>query len=167
MRSRYDILCDALITSYTGDRYGVTLGASYRDVIKWLPAMRPYRGREGGANPEFYATVYAVTHVIYTQDDYSQHRLSPHSLPDEFRFLKANLTEAIALKDPETMGEFLDSLKAFGLKDRNPLIRKGRQYLLSTQNPDGSWGDTDSKDVYNRYHPTWTAVDGLRDYKWE
>jgi len=165
--SPYDALQDALTSTYFGDHYGVTLGASYADVIRWLPAMRPYRGRENGGNKEFYATVYAITHVVYTQDDYSRHRLSPHSLPEEFHFLKANSMEAVALKDPETMGEFLDSLKAFGLKDHNPLIRNGRQYLLSTQNPDGSWGDTDSKDIYDRYHPTWTAVDGLRDYKWE
>jgi hypothetical protein len=167
MRSRYDIFCDALITAYTGDSYGVTLGAPYSAVIHWLPALRPYRGREGGANSEYYDLVYAVTHVVYTQNDYSLFRLSPRSLPDEFVYLKANLGEAIALRDPETMGELLDCLKSFGLKDNDPLIRTGTGYLLSSQNPDGSWGDMKTDDIYLRYHPTWTAVDGLRDYKWK
>jgi hypothetical protein len=166
MRSRYDIFYEALITTYTGDRYGVTLGAPYSAVIRWLPGMRPYRGREGGANPEYYDILYAVTHVVYTQNDYSLYRLSPRSLPDEFAYLKANLAEAIVLKDPETMGELLDCLKSFGLKDNDPLIRTGIEYLLSSQNPNGSWGDMTTGDIYLRYHPTWTAVDGLRDYKW-
>jgi hypothetical protein len=167
MRSRYDILCDALITTYTGDRYGVTLGVPYSAVVRWLPAMRPYRGRDGGANPEYYDIVYAVTHVVYTQNDYSLFHLSPSSLPDEFAYLKANLGEAIALRDPETMGEMLDCLKSFGLNDTDPLIRTGTEYLLSSQNPDGSWGNMKTSDIYLRYHPTWTAVDGLRDYKWK
>jgi hypothetical protein len=167
MRSRYDIMCDALITAYTGDDYGVTLGAPYSAVFRWLPELRPYRGREAGANPEYYDIVYAVTHVVYTQNGYSQYRLSPRSLPDEFAFLKSNFRESIALKDPETMGEFLDCLKSFGLMEHDPLIRAGTDYLLSTQNPDGSWGDMKTDDIYLRYHPTWTAIDGLRDYKWK
>jgi hypothetical protein len=39
-------------------------------------------------------------------------------------------------------------------------------YLLATQNPDGSWGDVEAEDIYDRYHPTWTAIDGLREYAW-
>jgi squalene cyclase len=105
--------------------------------------------------------------VVYTQNDYSLYRLSPRSLPDEFAYLKSNLKEAVALKDPETMGELIDCLKSFGLDDNDPLIRTGTEFLLSSQNPDGSWGDMKTTDMYLRYHPTWTAVDGLRDYKWK
>jgi hypothetical protein len=167
MRSRYDVFCDALIATYTGDRFGVTLGAPYSAVIRWLPAMRPYRGREGGANLAYIDIVYAVTHVVYTQNGYSQYRLSPRSLPDEFAYLKANVTEMIVQRDPETMGELLDTLKSFGLKDSDSLVRMGTEYLLSSQNPDGSWGNMKTDDMYLRYHPTWTAIDGLRDYKWK
>jgi hypothetical protein len=167
MRSRYDVWYDALITAYTGKRYGVTLGAPYSAVIRWLPAMRPYRGPEGGRNPEFYEIAYAITHVIYTLNGYSQYAISPDELPEEFNYLKTNLHEPIAANDPETVGEFLDSLKSFGLPDDDPVIREGVDYLLATQNPDGSWGDMNYQDIYGRYHPTWTAVDGLRDYKWK
>ena len=40
-RSRYDVWSGALVTTYTGDGLGVTMGASYSDVLRWLPAMRP------------------------------------------------------------------------------------------------------------------------------
>jgi hypothetical protein len=63
-------------------------------------------------------------------------------------------------------GEFLDSLKAFGLSDEHPLIRKGTRYVLSQQNADGGWGDVGSEDPYMRYHPAFTAINGLRDIAW-
>ena len=66
MQSRYDVWCDALITTYSGDTYGVMLGAHYPDVIRWINAMRPYRNWENGANPEFYSILYAITHTVYT-----------------------------------------------------------------------------------------------------
>lgn len=66
-----------------------------------------------------------------------------------------------------TTGEFLDTLKAFGAMDDDPLLSAGVEFVLSTQNKDGSWGDVTDKDIYQRYHPTWTAVDGLRDYAFQ
>jgi hypothetical protein len=166
MLGRYGVWIDALIRSYIGERYGIVLGAPYGEVIKWLPLMRPYRGADNGKNPDFYWTVYAITHVIYTLNDYNAYKLLPRWLPDEFEFLQTNLKEAVAGEDPEMMGEFLDSLKAFGLSDNHPLIRQGVEYVLSQQNEDGSWGNAESEDVYQRYHPTYTAIDGLRDYAW-
>lgn len=166
LESRYSVWCVALIRSFAGDRYGARLGAHLADVIKWLPVMRPYRGRESGKNEDFYDTVYAVTHIVYTLNDYGAYNLSPDLLADEFDFLKANQKEAIALKDADMMGEFLDALQSFGLPDSDPLIRTGMDFLLSEQNADGSWGDK-SDTVFNRYHATWTAIDGLREYCWK
>lgn len=167
MRSRYDVWYDALITTYTGDQYGVMLGAHYADVLRWLPVMRPYCVRERVAHHEFYDTVYAITHLVYTLNDYSKYRLSPRWLPQEFEFLKANLQTAIAADDPETVGEFLDSLKSFGLTTWDRDLLRGIEYLLHKQNSDGSWGDIGDTNIYNRYHPTWTAIDGLREYAWQ
>jgi hypothetical protein len=98
-------------------------------------------------------------------NDYGRYQLSPRWLPCEFEFLKANLEEAIALDDPDMVGEFMDSLKAFGLANNGPMVRRGTQYLLSGQNADGSWGDPNEDDC-ERFHPTWTAVDGLREFAW-
>jgi hypothetical protein len=154
---------DALITAYVGERYGVDLGASYAEVLGWLPSLRPHRGPEA---PGFYDTVYAVTHVVYTLNDYGQQRIPPGLLPAEFAFLKENLRAAVAAQDADMLGEFMDSLRAFGLDDRDAEIREGMEYLLAHQNPDGSWGDPSEKDIYLRYHPTWNAVAALSNYAW-
>jgi len=166
MLSRYGVWLDALVRSYMGERYMVRLGASFADVIKWLPTMRPYPKYDDGDNPDFYWAVYAVTHVVYTLNDYSLYNLSPSWLPQEYAFLKQNLKQAIAMEDPEIMGEFLDTLKSFGLSENHPLILKGLRFLITQQNPDGSWGSAKADDIYERYHPTWTAIDGLREYAW-
>ncbi|HEX8720617.1 MAG TPA: hypothetical protein VF736_08305 [Pyrinomonadaceae bacterium] len=163
--SRYEIWVLALIRGYLGEQYGVRLGASYAEVIGWLPVMRPYPPLAGGYE-DFIWAVYAVTHVVYTLNGYSAYRLSPRWLPAEYEFLKDSLDDIEGLGDTDAAGEILDSLKSFGLSDRHPLIRRGVEFLLSTQNEDGSWGDPAAEDIYDRYHPTLTAVNGLRDYAW-
>ena len=104
--------------------------------------------------------------MIYTLNDYGSYQLAREWLPQEFAFLKANLKAAIAAEDAESLGEFLDTLKCFGLTEADPLIATGIDFLLASQNSDGSWGDPHTEDAYQRYHPTWTAIDGLRDYAW-
>jgi hypothetical protein len=163
--SRYEAWLLALIRGYLGERYGVTLGARYAEVIRWLPFMRPYPPLSGGYE-DFIWAVYAVTHVVYTLNGYSTYMLSPRWLPDEYEFLKDSLDDIIKLKDTDAAGEILDSLKSFGLSERSALMRRGLDFLLSTQNADGSWGDPEAADIYERYHPTLTAVNGLRDYAW-
>jgi hypothetical protein len=110
--------------------------------------------------------VYGATHLIYTYNDYSQFRVSQECFAPEFQHLHNNLEEAVVENDPETMGEYLDTLRAFGLGFEDKLIRAGFDFLLAAQNRDGSWGDIKDPDAYGRYHPTWTAIDGLRDYRW-
>lgn len=163
--SPYAVLVDALTRSYIGERYGIKLGASLREVLKWLPTMRPYPTHDDDESDFFWA-LYAVTHVIYTLNDYSFFRLSPRYLPDEYDFLTLNLRHFIDVQDPESTGELLDTLKSFGLSETHPLIVEGVDFLLAQQNSDGSWGDTSAKDIYERYHTTWTAIDGLREYAW-
>jgi len=163
MRSRYDVWCDALIVAYSGDHYGVELGAHYAEVLKWLPAMRPYRGSENKTNPEFFDTANAITHIVYTLNNYTQYRLSPTLLPQEYQFLKSNMREALAENETDFVGEFMDTLRAFGLTSEDPDIRAGMKYYLSHQNRDGSWGE---KDIPNRYHVTWVGISGLSEYEW-
>jgi hypothetical protein len=166
MRTRYDLFQDALITTYTGDRAGIILGVPFTEVIKWLPDMRPYPQRRPRHNYEYYSGVYTATHVVYTCNDYSQLMLSRECFAPEVEHLHATLQHAVTDHDAETMGEYLDSLRTFGLGFEDPAIRQGFDFLLSVQNKDGSWGDAHDPDIYGRYHPTWTSVDGLRDYRW-
>src|ERR1044072_7207386 len=104
-----------------------------------------------------------VTHVVYALNDYGLHRLRPSWLPQEFAFLKKHLRQSIADDDPETTGEFLDTLKAFGPTQADPVIRAGMDFVLSRQHVDGSWG-APGDDCYTPYHATWTAIGGLMDY---
>jgi hypothetical protein len=166
IQSRYGVWMGALANTYVGGRCGILFGTRYLDVLKWLPTMRPY---PVGAdeNVEFLRdAIYAVTHIVYTLNDYGTYRLRPGWLPREFAFLKANVAGACERKDPEVLGELLDSLKAFGLRASHPLIIRGTRYLLAEQNEDGSWGDPDEENIRTRCHTTWTAIDGLRTYAW-
>jgi hypothetical protein len=166
MRTRYGLFTDALIGTFGGDAYGVPLGRPYADVLRWLPSMRPYPARGTVSDDDYYDAVYAVTHVVYTYNNYNINRVLPACFPQEFAYLKTNLTEAIKDHDPETLGEYMDTLQAFGLTFSDPVIQKGVDYLLSTQNPDGSWGDPHEPDVYARYHATWTSLGGLQSFRW-
>ena len=161
---RYDVLTDAVVFSYTGERFGVLLGGRLADVLKWVPGMRPYPKFRSANDDQFFHAAYAVTHIVYALNDYTLSRLRPEWLPQEFQFLLDHLPPTIANDDAETVGEFLDTLISFGLTAEHPLIRAGVGYLLSAQHPDGSWGNLKATDVYNRFHPTWTAVNGLMDY---
>lgn len=166
IQSRYRVWMGALTKTYVSERCGILFGARYLDVLKWLPAMRPYPV-SAPENVEFLRdAIYAVTHIVYTLNDYSTYRLRPGWLPREFAFLKANVAPACERNDPEVLGELLDSLKAFGLRASHPLIIRGAKYLLEEQNEDGSWGDPDEENIRTRCHTTWTAIDGLRTYSW-
>lgn len=166
MRSKYDVWLDALITAYSGDRYGIELGGTLHDVLQWMPTMRPYP-LPNQSHRDFLDALYALTHVVYTLNDYGRWLLPRDLLPQEFAYLKGNLGEAIAMHDPETMGEFLDTLKSFGLNDSDEVIRTGITYLLDTQRADGTWSAASEKDAYTLYHSAWTAIDGLKDCRWE
>jgi hypothetical protein len=163
--NRYDVWCDALITAQAGEIAGVKLGAAFAEVIRWLPRMRPYPDPK--KDPRFYPVLYSITHAIYTINNYSVYAVERECLRPEFDYLRANVQEAIERNDPETMGEFLDTLRAFGMTDRDPEIRRGVAFLLATQNEDGTWGNPKDPDVYNRYHSTWTALDGLIEYRFK
>jgi hypothetical protein len=159
-QSRYDVFLRALINSYFGDAAGIRLGASHREVMRWLPGMRPYPS----SGSDSFDAFYAVTHVVYTLNGYGERRISPRLLPQEVALLKRGLALSIAERDPERVGEGLDSLRAFGYDRSEPLIARGVAYLIASQRPDGSWaGEPD--DVYTQYHSAWTGLDGLRDFR--
>ena len=166
IQSSYRVWMRALVTTYISERCGVSLGAGYLDALKWLSAMRPYPVVGDEDVESVREAIYAVTHIVYTLNDYSTYRLRPAWLPQEFAFLKANVAAACERKDPEVLGELLDSLKAFGLGPGHPLIIKGSRYLLSNQNEDGSWGNPDEENIRTRCHTTWTVIDGLRSHAW-
>jgi hypothetical protein len=164
--TRYATLMDALISTYTGDQFGASIGGRYADVLHWLPSLRPYPDRHATSRQNFWDAIYAVTHIVYTYNGYNLSRVSPACFPQEFEYLKVNFPEALRDNDPETLGEYLDSLQAFGLTYSDPLIQQGIDYLLSVQNSDGSWGNPNRQDAYDRYHTTWTGIGGIQSFQW-
>ncbi|HJX82729.1 MAG TPA: hypothetical protein VJ723_00135 [Candidatus Angelobacter sp.] len=164
-RSPYDVWLDALVTTFSGEAYGVDFGASYPEVLQWISQMRPYPAPANEA--EFDDVSYAITHVVYTLNGYGKYRLSPAWLPQEFNYLRTNIREAERYQDWETVGEFMDTLRAFGQDESDHELRSGMDHLLANQNPDGSWGDMNDPDIYVRYHSTWTVIDGLRQYAFQ
>jgi hypothetical protein len=165
-QSSYRVWMEALANTYVGERCGLLYGARYQDVLQWLSTMRPYPVGADADVANLSDAIYAVTHIVYTLNDYGTYRLTPRWLPQEFAFLKANVANACERNDPEVLGELLDSLRAFGLRATHPLMKRGIEYLLATQNQDGSWGDPDEENIKTRCHTTWTAIDALRTYAW-
>jgi hypothetical protein len=158
---RYDVFTDALIRSYFGDAYGITLGAHHRDVVGWLPRLRPYDGNDEDTEFDIF---YAISHVIYTANGYHERRINPSLLPQEFQFLRRKLAEAIDDADPEMVAEALDCLKAAGF-EHDPQVLAGMEYLVSSQRTNGSWAGDDD-DLYTQYHSAWAGIDGLREYRY-
>ncbi|HSS20358.1 MAG TPA: hypothetical protein VLL54_09800 [Pyrinomonadaceae bacterium] len=168
-RTRYRVWMEVLAKTYLGEQCGFIFGVAYVDVLKWLPRMRPYpifTDTSKDDNEQLFDALYAVTHLIYTLNDYNTRKLDPRCLPAEFAFLKKNVKTCLLQKNTEVLGELLDSLKAFGLSLTHALLRQGTDYLLAHQNEDGSWGDTGEDDAETRCHTTWTAIDGLRGWAW-
>jgi hypothetical protein len=155
---------DALITTRFGDAYGITLGAHYEDVAKWLPRMRPYTTDDDSLEFDLF---YAVTHFIYTLNWYNSKQIATALLPDEVAFIKHMLAKSMTDDDEdlEMIGECLDTLKAFGMES-DPLVQKGIAYLLENQLPTGEWVSEEDRTLYTAYHSAWTGIDGLRDYRY-
>ncbi|HEX7284780.1 MAG TPA: hypothetical protein VF532_01280, partial [Candidatus Angelobacter sp.] len=145
-RQRYALWNDALVRTYFGDAYGIRLGASYADVVQWLPQMRPYHAADSS---EEFAMFYAVTHLVYTLNAYNTRRINPALLPDEVAFVKRMLVKSMGAndRDPEMVGEALDCLKAFGLEN-DPLVRQGGEFLLARQLADGAWVSEKDTSLY-------------------
>lgn len=166
IQTHYRVWMEALASTFMGERCGITYGAPFAEVLKWLPAMRPYPPRKNSDEQELAEALYAVTHLVYTLNDYNTRKLSARSLKQEYEFLQANVDAVRKQNDVELLGELIDSLKALGLPASDPLIQRGESHLLENQNKDGSWGDPEVTDAHTRGHTTWTVIDALRTYNW-
>jgi len=160
-RSRYETWYYALINIYFCERFGLAFPVGYADVMSLLPTLRPYP-RPGSRH--YRDAIYAVTHIVYTLNDYNRSRLPPPLLRRERAFLKASMAWAIKRGDADTVAEIVDSLAGCGVDDTDVRMIDGRAFILEQQREDGGWGDEDNE--YGRFHSVWTCIDGLRDYAW-
>ncbi len=119
-RGAYRTWCVGLTSAWCGEGFGVPLGVRYGAVLRWLPRMRDYHLAWNGEPGTFEEVAYAVTHVVYTLNDYGRWLLDPRWLPTEYLFLRGALPVALELGNADLVGELLDSLRAFGVTDADP-----------------------------------------------
>lgn len=160
-RSGYEVWYYALTNIYFCERFGLELPVTYADVMRLLPTLRPYP-RPG--TRFHHDAIYAVTHIVYTLNDYNSAQLRAPLLGRERRFLKASMAWALKRGEADTVAEIVDSLAGCGVADTDPRMVQGRRFILDQQRKDGGWGD--EHDEYGRFHSVWTCIDGLRDYGW-
>ena len=72
-RSRYEVWYQALTSMYFCERYGLQLPVRYADVMSLLPTLRPYPSPRSRCYRD---AIYAVTHIVYTLNDYNSTRLA-------------------------------------------------------------------------------------------
>jgi hypothetical protein len=160
-KSRYEIWHYALTNAYFCEHQAMPLNVRYAHVVQHLPALRPYP--QPGSD-DYYDSIYAVTHLIYTLNGYGASRLSPAGLVEELQFLESSMPWVLQQGGVDTVAEVVESLVALGLPDEDPRIEYARDLLLQQQNEDGGWGD--EADSYRCFHNVWAALDGLREFAW-
>ena len=158
--SRWSLWYYALTSAWFCECHDVPLGIRFVDVMQQLSRLPRY---PPPGSPDYYDSIYAVTHLVYTLNGYGRSRLPQGLLSAETDFLTLAMRWALEQQEADTIGEIVDSLLALGVDEHDALIVAGRRFLLDTQRDDGGWGDEDD---YGSFHTVWTAIDGLRDYNW-
>lgn len=104
---------------------------------------------------------YYATHVLLALNHYGQEPLKPSPTSDAVFFYLVNEYKTVRYRvdDLDLLCEYLYCFRQFAPKGVT-FINEGEQYILSLQNPDGSWGTEEDfeGDPYDQLHPTWTAI---------
>ena len=120
-----------------------------------IPLVHKY-GDSGYHDQNYYAT-----HVLLALNHYGQEALKPSPATDRIYFYLTKNYDAVRNKvgDLDLLCEYLYCFRQFAPRGVQ-FISEGESYVMSLQNPDGSWGTKEDfeGDPYNRLHPTWTAI---------
>ncbi|MEN8150790.1 MAG: hypothetical protein ABFS86_13285, partial [Planctomycetota bacterium] len=175
----YGVALDGLADASSAERFDVAMSvyslakaeAVFGEEFRVEPGIRevldvlgevPLVSAEGDRFA-FREDAYLATHVAYLLNHYNRLRLDRADAPWVVTYLRANFRAVLEAGDVELVGEFLDVFRTLGGTEENDGdIRAGTEFLLSVQNPDGSWGSpAGTEDVYDALHLTWCAVCGL------
>jgi len=157
----YRVMSNSLIHTFYADRVGLTLGCSYKEVFKWLPQLRPYKGPKDLGHEAYTDQCYLITHIVFTLNNWGELRIEPQLLSHEHFFIREHLSVQIRNRDVHLVGEFIECLRAFGATDNDSHIRAGITFLLEEQEEDGSWDKGEDRDDYTTYHATMVGVQAL------
>ncbi len=158
-----DLLIDLLIGLHFTDQMGVDVGITYAEVIPYVNHV-DYHMDPMEESDRFIDTNNLVTHLVYTLSGYASWSLDVRFLEREKGFIRRYFAFVMWWADPESLSEYIDSLKLMGFGDQDGQISAGIKLLLAIQKPDGRWEPDDVEDEYDRYHATWCAMDALRSY---
>lgn len=96
---------------------------------------------------------YQLTHEVFVAYDYGNLRTQNRFDADDLAYLKDALPHlveyCIEKRDPDVLAEAISSMTFLGFTD-HPGYLEGINYLLDTQNPDGTWGRY-SRQGYGKY----------------
>jgi len=156
---------------------------------------RQYFGPPYDWDYKFHDSFYVATHIVFAISAYSAIKTNPKDVPWLFDYNRRACSYWVhqswhrfsgkhpnRLVDIDGLSEAVDVMRGCGLTDGgDPLLCSATLSLLALQQQDGSWPywmlsknrgglDADApKDAgfYSRLHPTWVAVQSLRDRNFE
>ncbi len=160
-----DEFIDLVIGFHFSDRIdlGRDLGVTYAEVLHYLPSV-VYSSFDDDDSDRFIDQNNLVTHLFYTLSGYASWNLDAALLPRETAYIRRHMDLALSWADPETLAEYIDSLKLTGEDESNSDIAHGVDILLAIQKADGRWEPMYPEDEYDRYHATWCVMDAFREY---
>lgn len=160
-----DLLIDLLIGFHFTERVAIELPdrASFYDSLLYVASVE-YDSDQPLGSDRYIDQNNLITHLVYTLSGYASWSVPLQFLPREYEYIRSIMPETLMWADPETLSEFVDSLKLLGFNHSDEHIAHGINLLLSLQKPDGRWEPEEVEDEYDRYHATWCAMDALRDY---
>jgi hypothetical protein len=164
--SRCRAWCMTLTDGYCRARLGLDFDQRFARALAAIAQVRPYALRRNQLVGDFYDAAYAVSHVVYSLNDFGRFTLRREWLPWEHAFLAGRVGTAIDLEDPDLVGEFVDALRAFHEESDRPALKPGFGFLLDTQRADGSWAARTLNQPYADFHVVWAALDGIREFRW-
>lgn len=135
------------------------------DVLKYLKNRKFINFADISAEDKGPAVddAFIITHVAYMISNYSSLRLREEDAPWLYDYLRRNFEDILSIGHIDLIGECVDVFRSLGYtEENNEIVRKGTNYLLAEQKPDGTWGEG-GDNAYGTMHPTSCSIWALRE----
>ena len=161
-----------LLDSYTMERADVAIPGQFQstfmlaDMLRFLATKQlvPLRADKTANHERFTDHAYLATHIGYVLQDYGRLELTPAQFGPAYDYIRAQFAPTLALPDLELVAEYVNLFRSMGFSDDDRMVCEGTRFLLAHQRPDGTFSDwAKAKEAYGGVHPTWVAVNALRD----
>lgn len=167
----WETVCEAVVWSSVFAELGVPVRAadgrcSVGDVLRILPALRPYGNRRQMGRDSYQLMCYFVTHLVFVLTGWGAARVDVRrALAEEYLFLLTNMSSVVELGDAELVGEFVHTLRLFGADEWAPAMLQGTRFLLKTERR-GMFVGADEP-YRKRYHAAYCGLIGLAEWTFD